>query len=86
MILCARIRSRSRSSAVTGRGGVSRGREGVNMLEDGVNEGGHSECQATNKSYNLFMTSFSMPSMAFSNSASDAFRQASDSLIFVAMN
>lgn len=38
LILCAKIRSRSRSSAVTGRGGVNRGSEGVKVLQEGVNE------------------------------------------------
>ena len=38
------------------------------------------------KSYKRFMTSFSIPSIAFSNSASDAFRHTSVSRIRVEMN
>ena len=40
----------------------------------------------THKSYNRFMTSFSIPSIAFSNSASDALRHTSVSRIRVDMN
>lgn len=40
----------------------------------------------TYKSYNRFMTNFSIPSIAFSKSASVQFFQISHSLIWVAMN
>jgi len=40
----------------------------------------------TDKSYSLFMTSFSMPSIAFSKSASEQFFHTSHSRICVAIN
>ena len=46
----------------------------------------HIKEMSTHNSYNLFMTSFSMPSMALSNSASDAFLQTSHSRIRTEIN
>lgn len=45
-----------------------------------------SDLHVANNSYSRFITSFSMPSIALSNSASDAFFQTSEARICTAMN
>lgn len=73
---------------MTGRGGIIRATAGVKVLNRYTLDASHSlqwEGQ-THKSYSLFMTSFSMPSIALSNSASVAFFHTSVSRMRSAMN
>ena len=85
-ILWDKIRSRSRSSVVTGRGGTVRASCGEKVLGRIVNICGQGLGVETYKSYNRFITSFSMPSIALSNSVSETFFHTSDSRIRWAMN
>ena len=85
-IRCDSTRSRSRSSVVIGRGGLACFNWGVKVLEQHEPAKLVHTAHQTDKSYNLFMTSFSMPSIALSKSASEAFFQTSHSLICAAIN
>lgn len=62
------------------------GREGAMINLSGVLTGDAVEKEETHKSYKRFMTSFSMPSMALSNSVSDASLHTSVSRIRSEMN
>ena len=70
---------------VTGRGGMARATCGVKVLRNGQ-ESCDYEYKITYNSYSLFMTSFSIPSIALSNSASDAFFHTSHSRMPSEMN